>query len=502
MKDKQIKIEKTIFYMLLILVMVYRGAILFKYSFYYVDDDQALMWYGTVSFAHFDFHEPCFFGQSYGSMIESLLAVPFYILHIPLNVALPVSTLIFTTLPFLYLGIKSLENNRMVAAYIILFVYAAMSYDWDVLTSIPRAFVGGFIFGVIGGVLINEEGKWYKYLIASYCIYLGCIITNTVVAIAGMSYLAMVLYNKIDKDFIKKRFPGLIAGNVLGFITGYFIKMFYVNNPDYNLHPAYNAAVSLEVLRENIADFNEIAGWFTPVTIGAVWIIVMLVIVWICIYRGAFKSLIMTVFAFFGFIAILSLDKMEDYMPGTLLYGQLRMLLFVPYMIALVVFLCSCYDESVWNRKKTYAGCIVMVLCFLAVMVIKSNIIIKEIISEDSVLYNSEVINLQQSDDLIENAREAGRIAVENNCDVVIQVDGNKAFGYICSALNYKKFIQYNAEYDRRTWVYHNMQQPGNFRCLLVKYNSDDGLSTEVVEIYDESVTQWLYDNMGLTRNN
>lgn len=80
-----------------------------------------------------------------------------------------------------------------------------------------------------------------------------------------------------------------------------------------------------------------------------------------------------------------------------------------------------------------------MVLCFLVVMVIKSNIIIKEIISEDSVLYNSEVINLQQSDDLIENAREAGRIAVENNCDVVIQVDGNKAFGYICSALNYKK---------------------------------------------------------------
>ena len=108
--------------------MVYRGAILFKYSFYYVDDDQALMWYGTVSFAHFDFHEPCFFGQSYGSMIESLLAVPFYFLHIPLKVALPVSTLIFTTLPFLYLGIKSLENNRMVAAYIILFVYGAKEH--------------------------------------------------------------------------------------------------------------------------------------------------------------------------------------------------------------------------------------------------------------------------------------------------------------------------------------------------------------------------------------
>ena len=70
MEDKQLKLEKVIFAMLFILIMIYRVAILFKYSFYYVDDDQALMWYGTVSFAHFEFHEPCFFGQSYGSMIE------------------------------------------------------------------------------------------------------------------------------------------------------------------------------------------------------------------------------------------------------------------------------------------------------------------------------------------------------------------------------------------------------------------------------------------------
>ncbi len=33
-----------------------------------------------------------------------------------------------------------------------------------------------------------------------------------------------IVYNKIDLDFIKKRFPGLIAGNVLGFITGILYK--------------------------------------------------------------------------------------------------------------------------------------------------------------------------------------------------------------------------------------------------------------------------------------
>lgn len=502
MEDKQLKLEKVIFAMLFILIMIYRVAILFKYSFYYVDDDQALMWYGTVSFAHFEFHEPCFFGQSYGSMIESLLAVPLYYLNIPLKIALPVSTLVFTTIPFLYLCIKCIKDKRIVAAYIILFVFAAMSYDWDVLTSIPRAFVGGFVFGIIGSILINEKGKWYRYFIGSYLIYLGYIITNTVLALAGMAYLAMILFNKINLDFIKKCFPGLIAGNVLGFITGYFIKRFYLNNPDYSLHPGYNASVSLDVLRENLADMMEISGWFTPASMGFLWIVVMLIIIWMCIYRKAYKSLVMATFSFFGFVAILSLGKMEDYMPGTLLYGQLRMLLFVPYMIALVVYMCSYYDAMKWGGKKTYIGCVTIVICFLAVMVIKSNILIKEIISDESNLYNSEVINLQQSDNLVKNAKEAGKIAKQNNCDVAIQVDDNKAFGYICAALNYNKFVQYNAEYDRRTWVYHNMQQPGNFRCLLVKYNSDDGLSTEVVEIYDEPVTQWLYDNMGLTRNN
>ncbi len=57
--------------------------------------------------------------------------------------------------------------------------------------------------------------------------------------------------------------------------------------------------------------------------------------------------------------------------------------------------LCGTEENDICGMR------IVMVLCFLAVMVIKSNIIIKEIISEDSVLYNSEVINLQQSDDLM-----------------------------------------------------------------------------------------------------
>ena len=77
------------------------------------DDDQALMWYGTVHFAHGHFPEPCFFGQNYGSMLESLLAVPLYYLKCPLNYALPLITLLLSLVPFAFCFLMSSYDKSM-----------------------------------------------------------------------------------------------------------------------------------------------------------------------------------------------------------------------------------------------------------------------------------------------------------------------------------------------------------------------------------------------------
>ena len=45
------------------------------------------------------------------------------------------------------------------------------------------------------------------------------------------------------------------------------------------------------------------------------------------------------------------------------------------------------------------------------------------------------------------------------------------------------------------------MKQVGNYRCMLVEYDMQDGLSTEVVELTNCSVVEWLYNNKKLTRN-
>lgn len=500
MEKKLLRREKIIFLIAAILILTYRIVILFKFSFIMIDDDQAIMWYGTAAFAHFDFYEPCFFGQAYGNMIESLLAVPLYWLNVPLKIALPISTLIFTTLPFAYLCVKSIKNNKMVTAYVMLIIYSAMSYEWDILTSVPRAFMGGFIFGIIGCILINEEGKWYKYFIGSYLVYLGYIMTNTVIALAGMAYLALVLHNKINMNFIKKKLPGLFVGNLLGYITAYLIKFFYIKNSEYNLHPAFDMNISIDALKDSVWNLRNILNWFTPVNIGIIWIVIILLIIGVCIYKRIYRTLIMLLVSLIGLMTILSMNKINDYTGDNLMYGQLRMLLFVPYMIALIIYLCSYYNKKMYDEKIVYKVCVLIGIGILIILIIKGSIIRKQLVLDNDYLYESYIVHLQKSDGLIENAKKTGEIALQNNCDVVIEIDDNRAFGYVCGALNYNKFIQYNSIYDRRTWVYQQLQQPAKYRCLLVWYSDENGLSTRIVDIENISVVDWISENYGNTR--
>jgi len=65
-----------LYILLLILVFADRTNTLIHFTFKYTDCDQAVMWLGAKEIMQGKFHEPCFYGQSYNPMIESLFAVP------------------------------------------------------------------------------------------------------------------------------------------------------------------------------------------------------------------------------------------------------------------------------------------------------------------------------------------------------------------------------------------------------------------------------------------
>ncbi len=67
----------------------------------WTDEDQALLWYAVRDLAGGHLREPYFFGQTYGSWLEALLAVPVAAVGIPIRLALPAASSALGTLPWL-----------------------------------------------------------------------------------------------------------------------------------------------------------------------------------------------------------------------------------------------------------------------------------------------------------------------------------------------------------------------------------------------------------------
>ena len=75
---RNITVYRISFVFITACMLFYKLYILFVYGAHRIDEDQALMWYGTASFLSGGILEPHFLGQMYGSMIESIIAVPMY----------------------------------------------------------------------------------------------------------------------------------------------------------------------------------------------------------------------------------------------------------------------------------------------------------------------------------------------------------------------------------------------------------------------------------------
>ena len=145
---------------------IWRLYVCIRYCFAYVDDDQAIMWYGTVYMAHGHFPEPCFYGQDYGSMLDSLLAVPLYWCGCPLNIALPFMTMIWGMSPFVMCAVHALNKRHIKCAWFVLLIAVSCSWQWDVLTSVPRSLTDGFPLAIATFLLLDnpdEKKKGFIY---------------------------------------------------------------------------------------------------------------------------------------------------------------------------------------------------------------------------------------------------------------------------------------------------------------------------------------------------
>src|SRR6185503_5297350 len=132
------QIYLVVYLLLLLLVIIDRGLILSHFAFRYSDHDQALMWYSAKEFMHGRFHEPCFYGQNYNTMMEGLISVPFMRAGIAYPVALPSLTSSLALFPFILFSFIALQQEKYFQASLMLLVPLALPIEYGMISSMPR----------------------------------------------------------------------------------------------------------------------------------------------------------------------------------------------------------------------------------------------------------------------------------------------------------------------------------------------------------------------------
>ncbi|MEO8760035.1 MAG: hypothetical protein ABI388_03025 [Bacteroidia bacterium] len=233
MNDKKTKIIlNVLFVVFLLLVVANRFLIYFLVNFNYIDNDQPIMWLGTVDFSKGDFYEPRFYGQNYNTMLEALLAVPFYKMGIPTYKCVPAVTHVLALFPFIFTSFYLFFKKKKESAIIVLGGLLCLTTGYDIVTGIPRGFVTGIFFTSFF-ILSLYNPKNYKYLLLnSFLAYVAYLVNPNSVIVSVPCLFYLWLLNFSDKKFYIYAFVGF----VLALPIDYGLNHFYRMHPNYIVH--------------------------------------------------------------------------------------------------------------------------------------------------------------------------------------------------------------------------------------------------------------------------
>ncbi len=497
-KGKQAKINATdnsiwMFGICVLSVFVYRLLIIADYASKYVDDDQALMWYGTAAAGRFAIREPHFLGQAYGSMIESFVAVPFYWLGIPLNICLPLATFIIWFFPFVYLGIKLLKKNSFFA-FIIPLIGLVFSWEYDILTAVPRAFIGGFWLAFIGIALLLEDKKWKKTL-AFIFMTLAFINSETSIAVSALGILYYLLFHKDKLRDDWKSF--LISLPFCAVIYSFCNIIFYKLFPDYNLHGANSLSISTDAFVKNIRSLGKLLSDFSLIHIGTFPLMLIIIILGLLIigWLKDKKLFIIQLCAIIGCLLFLSLPKTLDH-TDELLFSQTRMFLYIPYVLLIMIYF---YGREVQVGKiEKYSG---IICCLGIILCIGKGVYFEKVVIKDQNLYQCSITPVWDVETINKLADEFKMQMSSNGCKKQVFLNGSRALAYATSAINYDEYLSYFATYDRRTPVYLKLKDEILNENVMFVFDGNDGtLQCAMETVSDTNLIDYIRIQKGLQR--
>jgi len=224
----------------------------------YIDSDQVLMWAGANDYSKGLFYEPRFYGQSYNTLLESLVAVPFMKCGMPVYYAVPLATQLLFSFPAVFTSCYLYAKKMKVNAILVLALMLCMTNGYYFLGSMPRGFITGLFFTSFFIIsIVNPKNLRFVFLNTVLGVLAYFVNPNSILVTAPFLFYVF-LHNYKSKKYYYFTIAALISYVPFYFVLDYFYKQ----HPDYAI---FNINYELS-FKYFVKSFDNLDGRFGHVT--------------------------------------------------------------------------------------------------------------------------------------------------------------------------------------------------------------------------------------------
>jgi len=487
-------------YALLVLLIVFERIYLFlNFSIIYTDSDQTLLWQATQDLMNGKFHGFCFYGQSYNPLIEAVLAIPFVYFGMEIYKALPLVTIILSTIPFFVFAYYFYKKINVWSGLIPLIICLLLSVEYDMLTAIPRGFVIGLFFASFGIVFINFHqsviAKFFGGILCGFAIYIN---PNSVLLFP----IIFPFVFQYRKSFFKVFYPSFI-GFILGISTLLINNYYYYQHPEMLVHPAPKITIAWSNFETIISRLDYYFDFVNPLFWRAGWLTLLLFIfAGIRLWKFKFRKEAFTLMVvFFLIISTFFVSKVLE-ATNSVFFSGARMYLAYPFLL---IFLVLFYTYTL-NQEKSLKFYSLFILISCVSFLVK---IFGFGMFTNHAMQGSKytVVKVMEVKKLKENCENILKFS-DKNIDLILPNSGSSpsqliAYGCPCLLEKFPKTLL--SFYERRTWLLPEINNETYPQILI--YGTDknlwDKMNLKNIKILkkDDNNQLLLIDNTLKTKN-
>lgn len=431
----------SILILLCLLNVIYRVIVLKHFAFAYTDSDQVVMWCGARDFSLRQFHEPAYYGQNYNSMIEALLASLFFKWITPRH-AVPLITSFLALAPYFLVGGICYLKKCKVQSFLVLLVPLLLPPEYDLITSMPRGFVTGIFFAVLGSIAVYYPEKKWGFFFFTLLNMIAITLNPNAVLITFSVGLILLFTNYKNKLF----YLYSATGAVIGLLPYVYIQHFYEQHPKYIVHAQWKLEFSIEYLKQGLLNLNRSFAFVVPGLWyqSAMLFLLFLTITWILVRQKEWiKGVIMCMLIFF-ILLTLGINKIYDG-DETLFYHYSRMFLALP-----LVFVLFLKFIKIEKQKWVAAAVVISAISFFSFKTME----LEETISESVRPLPNEMITTIPVGELLGSCDAINTVCKQQEVNLVIVVKlwSDNFITYGCQACDESFPPVIDPKNDRRTW--------------------------------------------------